>query len=377
MKKKAMLYPFSMDTVSIPRYRNLLCEYELVSVVAPAGLAMEGIDCCVIDEGPFSGMIVSNSFENALESCDAVIAAEYEFLDNRRFFDKVIERLKTAMTKEKDIFCTMFLEAQILEDLTCFANMNHVNFVYAADQVNGTEAILKQNMYIQTIETPIVVVTGLCDNCLKFELQLAIRDSFLRKDIRVSQIGSRHYSELFGFHSFPGFMFENQYTEEEKILAFNQYIRDLERNENPEVIVIGIPGGIMQYSGRVLNGFGVKAYEVGCAISSDYTILAIPCEGIDNEYVDILSQILKYRNNMILDCICIANTHYNDESIKNLNLLPQIEIMSDHYVDLMRSNYNGSLPLFKSYDSLQRTLMVEGIYNQLVQNVGKVEGTII
>ena len=133
----------------------------------------------------------------------------------------------------------------------------------------------------------------------------------------------------------------------------------------------------MQHSNRVLSGFGVKAYEVGCAVSSDYTVLAIPCEGIDNEYVNILSKIMKYRDSMVLDCICMANTHYNDESFKNLQLPPQIEIMTDHYIDLMRANYSGSLPLYKSYDLVQRTQMTESIFTQLVQNAGKVEGTIV
>lgn len=377
MNKKAMLYPFSMDTVSIARYRTLLCEYELVHVVAPAGLAMEGKDCCLIDQGPQTGMKVSNSFEDALEDSDVVIVAEYDFRNNNLFFIRVIEHVKTAIARGKDIFCTMYLEVSILNDLEYYAKTNHVNFIYAAEQNSGIEAIKKHNVSIQSIETPVIVVTGLCDNCLKYELQLAIRQSFLQNGIRVSQVGSRHYSELFGFHSFPNFMFENQYNEEEKILAFNQYIKDLERNENPEAIIIGIPGGIIQHSSRVLNGFGVKAYEVGCAISSDYTILAIPCEGIDNEYIDILSLIMKYRNSMFLDCICMSNTHYSDESMKNLHLLPQIDIMPDHYVDLMQMNYNGSLPLYKSYDSTQRTQMATNIITQLVKNTEIIGHTVI
>ena len=40
-KQRAILYPFSIDTVSIPRYRHMLQGYELAHAVAPKGLGME------------------------------------------------------------------------------------------------------------------------------------------------------------------------------------------------------------------------------------------------------------------------------------------------------------------------------------------------
>lgn len=71
----------------------------------------------------------------------------------------------------------------------------------------------------QQISVPIVFVVGTAPYTEKFQIQLALRKQLLANGYKVSSIGSKPYSSLFGFHSFPFFMNENK-DDTQKIILF-------------------------------------------------------------------------------------------------------------------------------------------------------------
>ncbi len=103
---------------------------------------------------------------------------------------------------------------------------------------------------IQEIKTPVIFVMGVGENAHKFEIQLSVRENLFNMGYKVSQVGSRNYCEMFNFHSFPEFMYSNMYSETEKIKLFNNFIKNIENQENPDVIIIGIPGTIMRINNK-------------------------------------------------------------------------------------------------------------------------------
>lgn len=126
---------------------------------------------------------------------------------------------------------------------------------------------------------------GVTNKACKFEIQLSIRENLQSKGYKISQIGSRNYCEFLGFHSFPGFMYNRNLSESEKIILFNNYIKRLENDENPDLIVIGIPGGIMKRNDTFTSYFGIFAYEISQAVTPDYVICSTQYQDFKHEYL--------------------------------------------------------------------------------------------
>lgn len=63
-------------------------------------------------------------------------------------------------------------------------------------------------------------------------MQLELRKKLSERGYKISQIGTKSYSQLFGVRPFPEIMFKNMYTEKEKIFYFNQYVSSIAKNES-------------------------------------------------------------------------------------------------------------------------------------------------
>ena len=79
----------------------------------------------------------------------------------------------------------------------------------------------------------------------------------LKENYKVSLISSRQFGNTENIHAFPGFMNGNGLNESEKIICYNQYLKYIEENEKPEVIVVGIPGELLPTT--ITSGFSFSS----------------------------------------------------------------------------------------------------------------------
>mgnify|MGYP001081135938 CR=1 FL=1 len=70
-------------------------------------------------------------------------------------------------------------------------------------------------------------------------------------------------------------MFDESKSSLEKIQKLNQFAVDLIDQKNAEVLIVGVPGGIMPISKFEFDEFGELAYLVSHAIPSDIGILNV------------------------------------------------------------------------------------------------------
>ena len=110
----------------------------------------------------------------------------------------------------------------------------------------------------------------------KLGVQLALREELIEKGYKVSSISSRLDSELYGLHPIPSFMFDRMNSETEKIQKYNHYVKQIELIEHPDIIIIGIPGGILPYDEIDHNEYGILAYEISYAVPCDAAIMCLP-----------------------------------------------------------------------------------------------------
>lgn len=130
-------------------------------------------------------------------------------------------------------------------------------------------------------------------------------------------IGSRPYSEMVGCISFPTFMFGNKLTEANKIIEFNHFVKNIEIEESPDLIIIGIPGGILPYNNSIHSNFGITAFEVAQSISPDYCILSLFYNSYSKVYIKQMEDLFSARFNSNLDMINITNKRIDEGEMAN------------------------------------------------------------
>ena len=137
---------------------------------------------------------------------------------------------------------------------------------------------------------PIISVMGVGYNVSKFDVQLYLREMFLKKGYKVAQIGTKKISNIMGFYSIPDFMYNNRFSGEETILRFNEFVKKVEDKEKPDIIIIGVPEPILPLNKKHLFSFGIRAYEIYQAVDVDYCILNL----LSGEYSDQFETCLLY-----------------------------------------------------------------------------------
>ena len=125
--------------------------------------------------------------------------------------------------------------------------------------------------------------------------------------LNVSQIGTREYFQLFGIEPYPDFMFDSTIASEKRIKLFNQFAVELVEKEKSDVLVLGIPGGIMPLSPYEFKEFGEQAFLVNFAVPADYSILNLYFEEYSEKSIQTLLNICQFRFNMKVYCVNITN----------------------------------------------------------------------
>lgn len=348
MIKKIIVYPYSIIFAPYLRHLSYTKNYNIVSAIVPGKLIKEDIDASFIDEGSQVSVPLCSGFESHLDQCDTVLWADYDYNENQIFYNKVISQMKYVINIGKNIICCQELNSNIVDEFKLIAENNNCIFNYLFDCDN--QRVYDINNYDADISVPIITVMGVSENCSKFETQLSIRRFLLDKGYKVSQIGSRQGCELLDFHSFPQFMINNNYNEVQKIDIFKKTIAKIQYTENPDVIIIGIPGGIIQFNEKENMHFGIFAYEICNAIDSDYNIVNSWVDTIKKIFND-LEKIVQYRYNTQVDSICLSN----------------ISIFNDHSV-IDRESLEYNVYNTSKVDECIKNLGVDSIYNVMDNN---------
>lgn len=212
---------------------------------------------------------------------------------------------------------------------------------------------------LKDIDIPIVMIAGMGEYCNKFELELIVAGQLKNKGYTVSVIASRMHVDCLGIHSFPELMYSKEKNECEKIIAYNNYIKYLAEVENPDVFVIGVPGGILPSTRRQPENFGIYAFEIFSAMKPDYMIFNLYNADVENKYFDEISILMKYKFGVEVDAFYISN--YVQDGLSLNTFMPIKYIMQDAD-DIEKKWMNGNANIFYKNRS---TFLVENLIDTL------------
>jgi len=236
--KKLFIGKFIKEMTPIARYRDMLDGYELVSAIPVKGFGWENKDVCILDGGVPTGFLLGTS-----ERCG-----------------------------------TVNFDAEFANETVICLDSSNVPTV--------------KNRELRKLPVPIVMVMGQGENCQKFELQLALRKAFLREGYKVSQFGTKAYSKLFGFNPLP---VPPDVSMWKKIYLYNDLFYQTCIQENPDVMIIGAPGGVMPINTYEDGLFGETALALATAAKPDVAVLSCYFVEASNEYFDLQRQYARFR----------------------------------------------------------------------------------
>ena len=234
---------------------------------------------------------IHHDFENGLSDCTVVwIVDSWNEIDFKEFIKPVIH---LAASKNKRVICSRSL-AKNEKELISNIEINYIKH-------SSIKPLVKSSDRIYEIETPIIYVMSSTDFCNQLYIETALCAELQNRGYNALLLSSRKEFSAFGGHTIPDFMFLNELSENEKVIAINHYIHQLEIKLRPEVIIIGIPGAAMPFNPIRSSDFGLLANEISEAVKPDFAILSSPCLLYDDAFFKRVEDSLYGRLGVSID----------------------------------------------------------------------------
>lgn len=360
--KNVLIYPLDRETSPLLRYCNPQ-KLSFVGVV-PKGRGYDEKDIAEIDGGEKTDVLLSEDFGSCLDACDTVVFLKGAGIFNHKEY---LERIQLAHSRRKQII----LSKKILDLLKVEGECVPYDEVLETTDITIEQCLENaESVALKKINVPIITVFGMGNFTNKFELQLAVREVFIKEGYKVLQFGSKEYASLLNFRQLPDFLYDDCCCFSKKILAFNQYLFECVRKEKPDVIILAAPGGILPLDGHFHNYFGELPYIIATAAQPDAAILSTYYfPEFNEEFLFSLREHMQHKYNCIVDYFNIANTAY---SIDQTDSIPEIAYLTQSHSlvsDTIHKNIDTrKIKVFNVFDSNMPSI-ASHIMNDLVNNI--------
>lgn len=349
-----IVYPYSIEHSYIYTYRELF-DFNIVRYMCygsiPSTSREENNDdyCSFVDL--VEGKLCFDSF-------DAFVVID-KVPDEKELYNMV----DFICFNGKDIIC---LEEEYLCQISKICEKYNVKLLRNNyKKIEFPEKNWSDNSEIMDIDVPIVAVLGIGQNVQKFDLQLYFRKRFIDKGYKVSQIGTKKISGLYGFHPLPDFIFNSSYSDVDKVYAINRIIKEISVYEKPDVILIGIPDSLLPLNNKHRFSFGLYAYEILNAVQPDFVVMSLMAnDGYNDDFYSEILKMAKYKYNINIDAYFVSQFCPLSNSIWSEKLsyvyLPNLK--------LLETNYNvyttEDLIENKLFEQVEGKLLLYGKYEQ-------------
>lgn len=263
--KKMMIYPYSKAYEPYIKCPEVLGEYTVVALVSPRGWGYEGD---IVESRQGKKYIVSAEFSENLGLCTCV----WFTADGRLKMPQELlrEKLLEAVNAGKEILYTRYSDDNYKEMKDLIPKELCIEL--------DTKPRSLLNLFpdrTYEIDVPVVVVMGTGEDTDKLAVQFILKQKFEEKGYAATIISSRRDGDWDGIYSMPGFVFDHSYSEAEKIIKLNHYIKRIENRDKPDLLIVSVPGAVLPFDGIDHNEFGILAYEMSFAVPGDAAILCM------------------------------------------------------------------------------------------------------
>ncbi|MCL2054234.1 MAG: TIGR04066 family peptide maturation system protein [Oscillospiraceae bacterium] len=353
MKERLAIYPFSEEAMTLLRHQDKIEGYDITCAIIPKGWKSH-----FDEEQPIKCLCSEDNFylENLINNIDAVLLCKFKQLNDMSFYERIISAVQS---NSKQIIYTPELESLV-------GRIDADNRVCLKPPESPS---ITNNDELFNIDVPVIMVLGVGENCDKLDTQLSIYDYFNKKGYKPKLISSNIISQIMGMSAFPDCIDNHKYTFLQQVKIINTFVKNIELKEKPELIIIGVPGGIMKYSKAVPNGYGYVPFLISNAIAPDVAVLSLYCGDYQEEKIKEIKSMCYYRMGVMANYFHISNKTCNyDIETKQLNYYP---VDKPYLIEnLIRPQEN--IPAFNVLDDRSREKAFEAIMKELQANIAVV-----
>lgn len=353
MKKKLAIYPFSDELSPIIRHKNKFQNYELVYAVIPKGwefqneLLEEYVDLFCREERFFS--------ENLMQSVDAILLCKPMLMYNTFIFERIIalaEKHKKQIIYDSEL--AVELNNQMKEQWICLKQ----------DQINVT-----QTGDLFSIDVPVIMVLGIGENCEKLDIQMGLYDYFNQKGYKTTLITGNPIYQMMGLYTLPDCLDSPFLTFSQQVKSLNAFVKKIELTDNPKLIILDVPGGIIKYSKMITNGFGYLPFLISNAIEPDIAVLSLYCGEYGKEHIEEIQDYCFRRYGIRVNYFHISRKVNNyDFETKKINYFS----VDPTYLAEKIIRPQETMPAFNILDEQSREKVFEDIMKELQSNIAVV-----
>lgn len=293
------------------------------------------------------------------KSCNEIIILNE---GNEFQFNEIVEPYIEKFVRYKKKLCFTKELKSSEEDMLKKCGINYEQIRRGNIEFANADAAMR----IFKVGIPIVFVLGMFENTEKLSTVLYVHNFLKEKGYKVKTVLTKeNVLNIPDCYSFPSEMLEKNYGDAEKILFFNHYVRRIEINEKPDIIVIGIPGEIMPLNEKHNGNFGTMPFLIGNAVSCDYAILNVFSNFSDEEFAKQLMTVCKNRYLIDVNAIEISRmvldiSSINMDEVKVYRFSESIIREDERFFYNRKNNVNVSLG-----DDLLAVLSDYGNYSKI------------
>lgn len=368
---RMLIFPYGHDCEPIVRHADMLEQcYVIAALVSPGGWGLAGKKIMVGTGG--NVLPVHENFEEVTEEYDSLFIPPFEVADEA-VENRIVDKMLTIIPRLSHVLCAARITDTNRMKLkeVCSHVGRPCTFIDICEckglETYGLAVPTKEYPSLQLMDVPVVVVVGLWEKSDKFEVSLSLRERFLRDGYRISQIGSREGCEMMGFHSFPKFMFQKDLDGSVKIPCFNRWIQQIVRREQPDVVLVTIPGASQDFNEQFTRGFGLLHHEVFQAVAPDVLVMCTYYMNKFSEAPEELSRSCKYKFGAPVDVFHISNLFIDViESEERRSIVTNSIYRETVSQTVAKGSKDSSIPIFNALDSEESDRMYETIIKKMM-----------
>ena len=292
------IYPFEESFVPVIRYKELFNKYRFCLFINHNGDILSEKE--IKEKSTYAREYCEIEWDDLDRNSNIdvlLVTSNVEVLD----WDAALRVIEKYCKKGIEIWL-MGVQAAISEKIQDICALNNVlcktqdDIQYANKMIDYRN--LKYSLAQQIIETPILSVAGVVPVTQKYQLQLNLLNNFQKDGYKVALIGTGELNELMGAYSLHDVLFCRDLPEVHRIHYFNNFLKEIEKRDKPDVIIIGIDDPLLSLSSRHPFNYGIYAAELYSAFSPDVSIIALMNGTYNDDFYDEFGRLCHFKYNM-------------------------------------------------------------------------------
>lgn len=328
---KAIVYPFIPEYAVLVRHRHLIARLDEIVPVALESSALGGIDATTVDGGHESGVVVTTDLAGCLDGCDVVYRAASEAPSTARTLSAPLREWTSSGAGIVIPLSTGGPRGGLGQSPRHSAAGNHPALTGSQPRSLVDDATLDEDPHDLKIGCPVIVVTGAGEHTMKFEVQLRLTEALREAGYKTVLVGSRSYADLFGFNSFPASLRLRGHSDWSTIGRIREFLKRIERSEEPDVMVIGAAGAFHPISRQFSDDYGFYLEALCYAAEPDIAIACTYCsQYLEEGYLDNVRQHFEHRFSVRVGCFVNSNVFVDWASSIEQRRLDYLHLPFEH-----------------------------------------------